>query len=964
MLGPQTNRSPSTDGTRIAREQHATGHIMRQATFFNGTPDYNFLRLAGEFRTLTRDATSDTLTVTGLSGGQRVVLTLQGTNLDTSAGFVNTFTLSASPPSGSMLDVRRVATFDLDIPLADFDTFLTGDAYRVVGSSGGDLIGTGDFNDVYDLGAGDDFADALGGNDVLRMGPGNDVAFAGAGNDLIDGGAGNDDLRGGPGDDVFLGSAGRDAVDGGSGRDTVTFANASEGLDLIVGFGGGQTGASGYRDVEVFVGSAFDDTLNFDGFPGFEIVSAGAGDDRVFDAPGRVFLGAGNDAYFQVFTGTTFVNGGAGFDTVSYERDINVSTFGSGTEGSSPGYSIDLLNAANAANGAGTRVALRADYVGIERLVATPFDDLVRGTGRRDVIEGIGGDDVLIGRGGNDLLKGGDGDDVLVGGAGADTVIGGAGFDTVSYASSATGIAFDRRGIVEAAGDASGDRLAGIERIVGSNGNDFIVGAQGDDIFIGGGGNDRLIGNFGDDTLLGGAGSDLLVGGAGADVLNGGAGRDVASYLSARGGVAVDLGGPNGGTGDAAGDRLVSIEVVVGSRFDDALFGGALNDALRGEAGDDELDGRSGNDALSGGAGADVLNGGAGFDRLSGGSGADTFVVMADTGFDRITDFEIGTDRIEIDAATVDAFDDLVLTQRDGFTVVAFEDGVGTYARIRLDGVAADDLGAADFDLSGTSSASGVPAGMKPLATKTVLAEAPPIAIDAPVIAPPQVERPAPFDPDVAGTPRDDVFLATAAMEWFDGHGGFDTVSYAGSPKPIRIYANEPGQYRSGFAEGDRYVLIEAIEGSGGNDALSGGIDVRELHGGAGDDLVRAHGDVERVFGGEGDDTLIDISHGTDTMTGGPGADVFGLDFTSGDTVITDFTRGEDVIDMRGVFYGSFASLNIAAGPEGANLTYTGTTPIPEDDYDPMTFDIMRSNVVTIEGVEASELTADDFLLG
>ncbi len=67
-----------------------------------------------------------------------------------------------------------------------------------------------------------------------------------------------------------------------------------------------------------------------------------------------------------------------------------------------------------------------------------------------------------------------------------------------------------------------------------------------------------------------------------------------------------------------------------------------------GTAGRDQIIGGSGNDRLLGGAGDDILVDGAGSDTLTGGAGADIFVLTADGAADRITDFEPGTDRLDL----------------------------------------------------------------------------------------------------------------------------------------------------------------------------------------------------------------------------------------------------------------------------------------------------------------------------
>src|SRR3546814_2331555 len=69
-------------------------------------------------------------------------------------------------------------------------------------------------------------------------------------------------------------------------------------------------------------------------------------------------------------------------------------------------------------------------------------------------------------------------------------------------------------------GEAEGDRLFGLETVIGSNYADSITGS--DDVLAG----DTLYGRGGDDLLVGGAGDDHLDGGSGNDLLRGGTGDD------------------------------------------------------------------------------------------------------------------------------------------------------------------------------------------------------------------------------------------------------------------------------------------------------------------------------------------------------------------------------------------------------------------------------------------------------
>jgi predicted extracellular nuclease len=92
--------------------------------------------------------------------------------------------------------------------------------------------------------------------------------------------------------------------------------------------------------------------------------------------------------------------------------------------------------------------------------------------------------------------------------------------------------------------------------------------------------------------------------------------------------------------------------LVVGLNLGSNQTGTSGNDTLSGGAGNDTLFGGNGNDTIFGGAGNDIITGGAGVDRLFGGAGNDRFVFNNSTdGIDRIGDFVVGEDRIDIVSA-------------------------------------------------------------------------------------------------------------------------------------------------------------------------------------------------------------------------------------------------------------------------------------------------------------------------
>lgn len=186
-------------------------------------------------------------------------------------------------------------------------------------------------------------------------------------------------------------------------------------------------------------------------------------------------------------------------------------------------------------------------------------------------------------------------------------------------------------------------------------------------------GNDVLRGMTGWDTLIGGEGADRVNGGIGADDMRGGAGND--TYR-------VDNSGDSVQEAASAGiDRVIStISFVLpenvehltllqtaplsgtGNGLNNAIVGNGGANVIDGLGGDDWIDGRVGNDTLNGGPGndliragfgADRVNGGPGNDRLTGDTGPDTFVfdsaLNGRFNVDRITDFEVARDTIELD---------------------------------------------------------------------------------------------------------------------------------------------------------------------------------------------------------------------------------------------------------------------------------------------------------------------------
>jgi hypothetical protein len=124
------------------------------------------------------------------------------------------------------------------------------------------------------------------------------------------------------------------------------------------------------------------------------------------------------------------------------------------------------------------------------------------GTDQNDHFFGTGFDDTMKGGGGFDRLHGEDGNDILDGGPGDDTLYGGIGFDTASYVQSNAPVTIDQVTNVNKGGDAHGDILYSIEKVIGSAYDDALSGNGVANTYEGGLGNDTIDGRGGDDTAV------------------------------------------------------------------------------------------------------------------------------------------------------------------------------------------------------------------------------------------------------------------------------------------------------------------------------------------------------------------------------------------------------------------------------------------------------------------------------
>ena len=572
---------------------------------------------------------------------------------------------------------------------------------EIYAGDGDDTIIGADTDGRFDLGRGNGSVDGGGGNDFLRMDFSDRAQAVQYTHDDIEalvrvgeqavvtvrniesveiiGGSGYDTLVGGAGNDVIDLFTGGGFADGGEGWDRarLDFSNETRSINYTHDRVAALATANGTvvadvrnSEMATVIGGLAADTLT--GWDDDDRLSGGAGNDVLTGGGGSDILigGAGNDR----------LDGGVGYDYVQLTLGGTVDLRLTGPQ--DLGEGLDTLT--------GIEGVLGSDFA--DHLTGTDETNTLRGAGGDDIIHGGGGNDVLTGGTGHNLIYGGDGDDQLNGwhigrsvttsrntaegsnemhgGAGNDQIFGANG-DDVLYGDDGDDTVWGWGGQAELYGGTGDDTLVAGEEsdyLEGGDGNDILSAGWGNDVLIGGEGNDSLVGDGGggvpllgdtstsqDDVLDGGAGNDVMQGGFGDDVLrdsggddhmDGSVGFDIVDYSGASAGVVVstyigwDIHSGNWASQDTVGagiDRLIDIDGLIGTAFDDHLSGRmdewaasegfVFDEYFDGGHGDDLISGGSGADTILGGAGSDILDGDEGDDTIDGGEGWDTLLL-------------------------------------------------------------------------------------------------------------------------------------------------------------------------------------------------------------------------------------------------------------------------------------------------------------------------------------------------
>ncbi len=608
-----------------------------------------------------------------------------------------------------------------------------------------------------------------------------------------------------------------------------------------------------------------------------------AGNDELRGGTANDHLDGGADNDLLVGgAGANTILGGSGVDTLDYSAAIG-------------GVNVDLNEGRAVNNGYGALDIIS----GVENLTGSEYNDVLVGQAGANIIFGGAGADYLIGLGGNDRL---------VGGAGmANTLQGGQGDD--DYEVAAVGDT-----LVEFAGE-------GLDRVFTAL-STFTLRDNVEELYYRGSASFTGAGNAGANHIAGGTGNDVLSGAGGNDTLVGGAGVDAADYSAAATGVFARLDfGVASNDGDGGSDTLSEIENLIGSAFDDLLFGDELGNLLQGGQGRDTILGLGGDDVIMGGSGT--------ANELYGGAGDDYYVVEAND-----TVVEADNDGIDTVELRLDTFvlrvnvENLVYGGTGNFT------GVGNASNnLIIGGAGADRLvGGAGLDtLNGgegrdLADYSGAAAGVTVRLDRNQASNDGDGASD--VLN--GVE-------DVRGSAFADVIFGDAGANTLWGGDGYDVLAGFDGDDVIHGGAGAANELYGG-AGNDRYV-VEAedtiVEQAGeGVDLVETGLarfrlsaNVENLtYTGAGSFIGIGSGTANTITGGaqrdvllglDGDDILIGGAGAANELYGGTGNDTYIMDVA--DTVVESFGEGTDTVQLRGLH-----TLTLGANVENLSVIGTG----------------------------------------
>ncbi len=524
-------------------------------------------------------------------------------------------------------------------------------------------------------------------------------------------------------------------------------------------------------------------------------------------------------------------------------------------------------------------------------------DDIAYGRDGDDELYGGLEGDSLYGGLGNDILSGGEGDDHQFGGSGDDHYIASGGRDIIDdtggldsiyfgHLSSPKDLLFTKQGSDLVVAEKHGTSVTiikdmAVEYIVFANDlalnlNDFEDWlAAGEDLILEGSDKaDSIGGNNGSNLIYGRDGADILNGGPKGDQLFGGKDLDTASYEDAPTAVTANLHDPSVNSGEAQGDGYDSIEGLIGSRFDDKLWGNHHENEIHGGDGDDQLWGGLGylivnpiDDVYWEGVSPDFFDGGDGTDRVSYTDAWSKITLDLIFGANNRGEAE-GDSFTSVEQFQGSPYDDKLRGDHDDNPIWGFHGNDQIWGRNgddRLFGQKGDDvlrggkgadrlvgdLGNDTADYTGAGEAvtanltdptqnTGDAAGDSYVSIENLIGSifSDTLIGDA-------------NDNDLLGGDGNDLLSGGLGADFLDGGAGRDTADHSGSATGLKVNLSDPTQ-NNGEAAGDSYNSIDNLRGSSFDDLLYGDQRSNKLSGGDGNDSLFGGKGADKLEGGDG----------------------------------------------------------------------------------------------------------------
>ncbi len=428
----------------------------------------------------------------------------------------------------------------------------------------------------------------------------------------------------------------------------------------------------------------------------------------------------------------------------------------------------------------------------------------------------------------------------------------------------------------------------------GVGGNNTFIGSDGENIIYGGPGDNVIFAGDGDNRVWAGPGDDMIFAGNGNNVIG-------------------------GGSGDA--------RIIVGDG-DNLIYGGSPGDnRITMGDGDNRVWGGNGETSITAGDGDNRLGGGGGDATITAGDG-DNRIFGGPSGFNTIT---VGDGNNEIWAG-----------QGVGSVIVA---GDGNN---RIGGGAGDadiTVGEGNNTVYGGRGENSITAGDGDNVLWGGAGDSTIIAGDG--------------DNRIGGNVGDNVLEAGDGDNRIWGGTG-DSIIVAGDGD--NVVGGGEGDNSITLGHGDNTVWgntgDSVIRTGNGNNDIRGGDGNNEIYTGNGndvirgmdgDDIIHSTGGNNRIYGGDGDN-IIWAGSGHDVVTGNAGADTF--IFKQGDDTlrITDYTTGEDMLNLDEAIWGGGLSAEEVISEYGE--IRDGDAVLAFDDH-----------MITLSGVGDLGGLADDLVL-